>query len=206
MIDLGAFMRGALLGFAIAAPVGPIGVLCIKRSLNEGWRIGFISGLGAATADMFYGAVAVFGLTVITSFLVGLNIPLRLFGGIFLLYLGVKTFISRPAKESATVVASHNVWGAYLSTLMLTLTNPLTILSFTGMFAGMTAPNELLASLLLVLGVFCGSAAWWLFLSGVLGYFLHGRLDLSLLVWVNRLSGVIILTFAVVILIGLFSS
>ncbi|GAB4548342.1 MAG: LysE family transporter [Anaerolineae bacterium] len=206
MIDLGAFVRGALLGFAIAAPVGPIGVLCIKRSLNEGWRIGFISGLGAATADMFYGAVAVLGLTVIASFLVGISTPLRLFGGAFLLYLGVKTLLSKPAHESAKVVASRNAWGAYLSTLMLTLTNPLTILSFTGLFAGLTAPNELLVSLLLVLGVFTGSAAWWFLLSGVVGYLLHGRLDWGVLVWVNRLSGVVILIFAVVILFELFSN
>jgi threonine/homoserine/homoserine lactone efflux protein len=158
--------RGFLLGFIIAAPVGPIGVLCIKRTLTSGRLIGFISGIGAATADTFYAAVAVFGLSLIQELLIGSKLWLRLIGGLFLLYLGVRTFISRPAgtiRESQ--VSRAGLLASYLSTFLLTITNPATIISFAVFFAGLGFNNpggNYPTGILLVVGVFLGSAAWWL--------------------------------------------
>src|SRR5271155_5027941 len=127
--------KGIIIGFTIAAPVGPIGVLCIRRSLADGRKIGLATGLGAATADAAYGCVAGFGLTVISSFLVGHRFWLGLLGGLFLCYLGIRTFMSKPSGKAAEVRGS-GLFSAYLSTFFLTMTNPMTILSFVAVFAG----------------------------------------------------------------------
>jgi threonine/homoserine/homoserine lactone efflux protein len=189
-------LKGFLLGFSIAAPVGPIGVLCIRRTLAEGRAVGFVSGLGAATADAIYGSIAAFGLTVVSSFLTSQEIALRLVGGAFLCYLGVKTLLARPAEHAATVEGNGLV-GSYASTFFLTLTNPMTIFSFIGVFVGVgfvSGSSDLLSAALLVLGVFSGSAFWWLLLSGGVGLF-RSRFDLRALRWVNRVSGIIFMTF-----------
>ena len=196
MIDLSVFFRGLLIGFSIAAPVGPIGVLCIRRTLAEGRLAGFLSGMGAASADMFYGAVAAFGLTAVQDLLIGQSNWLRIVGGIFLLYLGIKTFFSKPS-EKAAESRRGGLFGAYLTTFFLTITNPLTILSFIAIFAGLrlgeTNGNYISASFM-VLGVFLGSAAWWLTLSTGVS-FLREKFTPAWLTWVNRLAGVIIFVF-----------
>ncbi len=199
------FLRGLVIGFSIAAPVGPIGVLCIRRTLVDGRLAGLVSGLGAATADAFYGSLAGFGLTLVSNFLVSQQRWLRLVGGLFLLYLGVKTFLSAPSDQSNLVVktGSRGLWSAYLSTLLLTLTNPLTILSFAAIFAGLglvETGGDALAAGILVLGVFCGSAAWWLLLSNGISL-LRKRVTGEMLRWVNRIAGVMILGFGVVALV-----
>jgi threonine/homoserine/homoserine lactone efflux protein len=206
-------LRGLMVGFSIAAPVGPIGVLCIRRTLAEGRAFGFVSGLGAATADAVYGGVAGFGLTFVSSFLVGQQAWFRLVGGAFLCYLGLRTFLSQPAKDVASTRTS-GLLGAYASTLFLTLTNPMTILSFAAIFAGLgpvLSPVEgsalgdgggsYLSAAVLVLGVFLGSALWWLLLSGGAGLFRH-KLDLQKLRWVNRISGAVIAAFGLLALLS----
>ncbi len=200
-------LKGLILGFAIAAPVGPIGVLCIRRTLADGKMNGFFSGLGAATADMFYGAVAAFGLTAIQSFLYGWQFWLRLIGGLFLFYLGVQTFASKPAESAAQVKERRGgLFGAYLSTVFLTLTNPATIISFTVIFAGLgfarTGGNYTSASFL-VLGVFLGSSAWWLTLSSIVGFF-RERFTSQWVVWVNRIAGAVIFGFGIIALVAAF--
>ncbi len=197
------FLKGLIVGFAIAAPVGPIGVLCIRRTLAEGRTTGFVSGLGAATADAMYGATAAFGLTLITDFLLGGASWLRLVGGVFLLYLGIKTFLARPA-EKAAVTRGGGLLRAYSSTLFLTLTNPTTILSFVAVFAGLGLGEGAggFTAAVLVLGVFLGSAAWWLLLSGTVGLF-RRKLSTGCLRWVNRVSGVVITAFGVLAISGI---
>ena len=197
------FLKGLIVGFAIAAPVGPIGVLCIRRTLAEGRTTGFVSGLGAATADAMYGATAAFGLTLITDFLLGGASWLRLVGGVFLLYLGIKTFLARPA-EKAAETRGGGLLRAYSSTLFLTLTNPTTILSFVAVFAGLGLGEgaDGLTATVLVLGVFLGSAAWWLLLSGAVGLF-RRKLSTGGLRWVNRVSGVVITAFGVLAISGI---
>jgi threonine/homoserine/homoserine lactone efflux protein len=190
------FLKGFVLGFSIAAPVGPIGVLCIRRTLTEGRAAGFASGLGAAMADAIYGSIAAFGLTVISNFLRSQEFVLRLVGGAFLCYLGVKTWLAQPAGRAATA-EGHGLVGSYTSIFFLTLTNPMTIFSFIAVFAGLgfvSGNNDLLSAALLVLGVFGGSAFWWLLLSGGVSLF-RSRFDVRALRWVNRVSGMIIMTF-----------
>lgn len=196
------FLRGLLIGFSIAAPVGPIGVLCIRRTLSDGRLNGFLSGMGAASADMFYGAVAAFGLTAIQDMLLGQSNWLRIIGGIFLLYLGVKTFLAKPSKQAAKAMR-NGLFGAYLSTFFLTITNPLTILSFIGIFAALrlgAADGNYSTASLMVLGVFLGSATWWLTLSTGVSL-LREKFTPALLTWVNRLAGGIILVFGLVALL-----
>jgi threonine/homoserine/homoserine lactone efflux protein len=198
-MELGLFLRGLIIGFSIAAPVGPIGILCIRRTLAEGRASGFLSGLGAATADALYGCVAGFGLTVISGFLVDQRFWIQLIGGIFLLALGVKTLRAVPA-ERAAAVSGTGLAASYASTLLLTLTNPMTILSFAGIFAALGVAEtggDLSAAARLVLGVFIGSAAWWLLLSGGVGL-LREKLSTGVLRSANLLSGAILLVFGIV--------
>jgi len=199
-------LRGLVIGFSIAVPVGPIGVLCIRRTLADGRAAGFAAGLGAATADGLYGAVAGFGLTVVSSALVGQQGWLRLIGGAFLCWLGARTFMARPAGEAAAPRGS-GLAGAYASTLALTLTNPLTILSFAAVFAGLGvggAGGDYGPAAVLALGVFAGSALWWLALSGAVGL-LRQRVTPRGLSWVNRASGTIIAGFGLLALLSLLS-
>ena len=198
-MELGLFIRGLIIGFSIAAPVGPIGVLCIRRTLADGRTSGFLSGLGAATADALYGCVAGFGLTVISGFLVDQRFWIQLIGGIFLLALGIKTLRSVPA-ERAAAASGTGLAASYASTLLLTLTNPMTILSFAGIFAALGVADtggDFSAAALLVLGVFVGSAAWWLLLSGGVGL-LREKVSSGVLRWTNRLSGAILLAFGLI--------
>jgi threonine/homoserine/homoserine lactone efflux protein len=190
-------VKGFAIGFAIAAPVGPIGVLCIRRSLAGGRWLGLATGLGAATADATYGAIAGFGLTAISAFLISQRLWLNLIGGIFLCFLGVQTFLSKPAKSSASVEVVPLI-PAYVSTLLLTLANPMTILSFVAVFAGLglAAAGNYFAAGLLVIGVFAGSAAWWVVLSTAVGGF-RSRVSDSWMRTVNRLSGCLILGFGI---------
>jgi len=190
-------LKGLAIGFCIAAPVGPIGVLCIRRSLSEGRQVGLATGLGAATADAIYGCVAAFGLTAVSSALVGHRSWLGLSGGLFLCYLGVRTFMSGPAARVAES-PGRGLLAAYLTTFFLTLTNPMTILSFVAVFAGFglgSSPNYLAAGVL-VTGVFIGSALWWLLLSGGVGL-LQSRIGSGWMQLINRLSGCIIFAFGI---------
>ena len=204
-MDLATFLRGLIIGFSIAAPVGPIGVLCIRRTLADGRAIGFASGLGAATADALYGAVAAFGLSLVTNTLVGRRLWLQIVGGIFLLYLGVRTWTAVPRDASGTAPSPGGLAAAWVSTFALTLTNPTTIISFAAIFAGLGLGRTVGgygAASVMVLGVFLGSAIWWLFLSVGVGL-LRSSLTPARLGWVNRGAGAIIAAFGVVALASL---
>ena len=203
-MDFNFIVSGLIIGFSIAAPVGPIGVLCIRRTLAEGRLHGLISGLGAATADAMYGCIAALGLTFITDVLVQQQVWLRLVGGAFLILLGVKTVLSKPS-EKAPSEKRIGLLGAYGSTFFLTITNPVTILSFVAIFAGIglgSAVADYGSAALLVFAVFMGSALWWLILSGIVSL-LRNRVTPLVLRWINRVSGAIIMGFGVLILISL---
>lgn len=189
--------KGIVIGFSIAAPVGPIGVLCIRRSIAEGQKVGLATGLGAATADAIYGCVAGFGLTAISNFLVGQRFWLGFLGGLFLCYLGVRTFLSRVSEEPMPV-RGGGLFSAFLSTFFLTVTNPMTILSFVAIFAGLglgRSPDYFNASAL-VGGVFVGSALWWLLLSSGASIF-GRRLGAGWMRSLNRFSGTVIFAFGI---------
>jgi threonine/homoserine/homoserine lactone efflux protein len=192
-MELNYLLKGIMIGLAIAAPVGPIGILCIQRTLRYGRKVGLMSGLGAATADGLYGLAAGLGLNILANFLVKYNGVLSFIGGLFLCYLGVSIFRSQPA-EAASGIESKGVIHAYLTTLFLTITNPMTILSFAGILAGVgiTEKADSMLVFIFVIGVFCGSALWWLLLSTIVSLF-RDKLNFLGLKWVNRFSGLLIL-------------
>jgi len=205
-MELAFLLKGLIIGFSIAAPVGPIGLLCIRRTLADGRACGLVSGLGAATADAIYGCIAGFGLTFLSSFLISQQVWLHLVGGVFLCYLGIKTFLAKPANQAAAA-KGDGLAAAYTSTFFLTLTNPMTILSFSAIFAGLgivSDHGDYISALLLVFGVFAGSALWWLILSGGVNAF-RAKLNPSGLQWVNRIAGVAIAVFGVAALVSLGS-
>lgn len=203
-MQIGLLVKGAIIGFSIAAPVGPIGVLCIRRTLSDGQPYGLVSGLGAATADALYGLMAAFGLVLITDVLVDQQLWLRTIGGAFLCYLGVRAFLSDAAAEEAKAWGK-GLLGAYFSTLLLTLTNPMTILAFVAILAGAgVTEGSVGVAAVFVLGVFLGSALWWLTLSVAVGL-LRGRLNAGVMRWANRISGVMIFGFGIVALVGAFA-
>ena len=190
--------RGFLLGFTIAAAVGPISLLVIRRTLAEGRLVGLVSGLGVATADATYGAIAAFGLGAITDLLVNARQVLGLVGGVFLLWLAWRTARAAPTEAAVVSERRGGLPGAYLSILGLTLTNPMTILSFGALFAGLGVTSGATGdAALVVLGVLLGSTTWWVVLTTVVGA-LRSRVTPT---WIHRInlgSGVVIGAFAIV--------
>lgn len=196
-------MQSFIIGLAIAAPVGPIGVLCIQRTLTYGMLRGFVSGIGAATADALYGCLIAFGLSALSELLLEVSDVLGLLGALFLFYLGIRVLKSSapPRFTGQYVNAYGGLLRDYLTTFVLTLANPLTILAFIGIFSGMDREMTGSASWITVLGVFAGSAGWWLILSGSVGL-LRASIKPDLFIWINRLSGCVIILFALRILLG----
>jgi threonine/homoserine/homoserine lactone efflux protein len=198
------FLKGVILGFAIAAPVGPIGILCIRKTFQFGRLSGLVSGLGAATADVVYAIIAAFGLTFISNFLLAGQSWLQGIGGIFLLYLGWKIFFAKPSGKEKSV--SHNtLFNDFISTFFLTVTNPMTILSFLAIFAGLGLSNierNYFEAAALVLGVFLGSTLWWLLLSEGVTFF-RKKMSQKVMFWINRIAGMVIAGFGIAALITL---
>jgi len=192
------FLKGLGFGLLLAAPVGPIGVLAVRRSLADGFLPGVTGGLGTATADAFYAAVAAFGLTAVSAFLVAQQDAMRLLGGAFLIWLGFAAF----RRGAVQAVAAERRMGAglvgiYLSTFALTIANPATILTFLALFAGLgivQASGGASAGGILVTGVFLGSLLWWVFLCGVVSL-VRARVTPEAMIWINRISGIILAGF-----------
>ncbi len=203
-MDTALFLKGIVVGFLVSVPVGPIAVLCIQRTLNEGKIQGIVSGLGAATADAVYGFFAVSSLTFISKFLIKEQMWLRLAGGIFLCYMGTRVFRSRLVRRAASGNNADH-FGNYVSAFLLTLANPAAFLAFAAIFAGLGVVQIKLhrfPAVLLVGGVFIGSGFWWFILCGVTGVFL-GKLGYDRLAWLNRVSGIIIAGFGLLVLLSL---
>jgi threonine/homoserine/homoserine lactone efflux protein len=188
-------LKGAFLGFLLAAPVGPIGLLCITRTLRSGWLAGFVSGMGAATADTFYACVAAFGIKTIISAFSAVSQPLHLVGAAFLCYLGYVNLTSRKAPPANATPGL----AAYASTVALTLVNPATIFSFMAIFAAAMGPGSsggTPGALLLTGGVFVGSTLWWLLLASLAGA-ARTVLAAPAIALISRISGGVLIGFAV---------
>jgi threonine/homoserine/homoserine lactone efflux protein len=206
-MDIISFLKGLVIGFVIAAPLGPIGILCARRTLTHGRRAGFFSGMGASTADVLYGFIAAFGLTFVSNFLYSYQFSLRLAGGAILCYLGIKTFVEKPEMKylSSILRKKKRHAGMYTSTFFLTLTNPMTILSLAAVFAGFGITGtrgSVLSAAVLILGVFLGSVLWWLFFIGVFTVF-QRQFKQHELQWINRIAGLIITASGVLALASL---
>ncbi len=185
------YLPGIVVGISIAAPVGPIALLCLRRSLTAGRLVGFVSGLGAATADTLCGAVAAFALTQLLAAVDRFHATLQAGGGIFMVVLGVTILRAPPAQSDFTPAHARNLRAAFCSTLLLTLANPMTILSFAGVAAAL-GPKVIGSTrwegTQFVAGVFTGSALWWLFWSATAGW-CRQHLGPNTLHWINRFAG-----------------
>jgi len=190
-------LKSFILGFSVSAPVGPIGLLCIQRILSRGRTAGFMTGLGAASANLIYASIAAFGFSVVSSFLVEQQLILRGIGGLFLLYLGIKTFIKKPSNHAANL-EDESVFAMFLSTFFLMITNPVTILNFVAMFAGLgfeQSSTSRLVAVTLIGGVFLGALTWWIILSYVVSLFRNRiRPHLSR---VNKIAGLLIILLGI---------
>jgi threonine/homoserine/homoserine lactone efflux protein len=207
---IGLAIRGLVVGFTIAAAVGPISLLTIRRTLAHGQVYGLVSGLGVATADASYAGIAAFGLTAVSGLLISGRVALGLVGGLIIVAIGIRTIRSHPG-EAASSTERPGLAAAYGSIYALTMTNPMTILSFAAVFAGFgfaAGATSFLDAAILTLGVWAGSSLWWVVLTTVVGW-LRGRASTRGLVWVNRISGSALVAFGLVaigIAIGLASS
>jgi threonine/homoserine/homoserine lactone efflux protein len=197
--------KGLILGFSVAAPVGPIGILCINRTINKNFAAGFASGLGAATADLIYGLIAGLGLTAISDFLINQKFWIQAIGLVFLVYIAIKTLMKKEKDIEFNSLADKGLLKDYLSTLLLTITNPMTILFFIAVFASLGLSktiNGFYPVIQLLLGVFIGSGIWWMFLC-VLTNKLKKTINKKVLRKIDLISGILILFFGLLILIDL---
>jgi len=200
-MDFEFLLKGLIIGFAVAAPVGPIGILTIKRTLNEGHLSGFITGMGAAFADTLYGMIAGLSLTAVSAFLVHEKFWLKLIGGCVLLILGLKTFLSKPITNQS-VIDRKSLFSNFITTFFLTLTNPATIFAFLAIFAGFGLDSSNIshtASGMLILGVFLGASLWWLTLSYVVST-IKSKITPYKMNLINRISGIVIIVFGLIAL------
>lgn len=198
------FLKGVVIGLSMAIPVGPIGILCIRRILMEGRLSGFVSGLGVATADAVFGAIAGFGFTFISDFLISQQLWFRLVGGLFLCTLGLKVSCAKLV-EWDMPSGGKGLLSNYISFFFLTLTYPMTLLIFLGIFAGLgigDTKGYYGSIAVLVLGVFSGSMLWWIILSSAIGS-LRDKLNIHGLKWVNRISGILLMIFGLAVLLSL---
>jgi threonine/homoserine/homoserine lactone efflux protein len=202
-MDLTFIIKGILIGFAMAVPLGPIGIICIRKTLTEGRIRGLVIGMGAATADMFYAAIAAFGLTVISDTLNEHRIWIRLIGGALLLFLGIRTFLAKP-KDPKLQINGSSALRSYLTTIFLTLTNPFTIFAFIAVFATLGLGNGLsyLSATILIVGVFIGSLLWFVILSSGVTFF-RKKLDMTGLRWVNKIAGILIIISGIIAIVSL---
>ncbi len=198
------FLKSLLLGLAIAAPLGPIGTLCINRTLAQGFWVGLVGGLGTALADGIYATCAAVGYTVFTQTLHAIDTPLHIFGGLVMIVLGCKEFLSKPSKAVYTPSRS-DLLGIFTLTFALTLSNPMTILAFAALFAGLglafaTPPMQ---ATCVVAGIVCGSLFWWIFLCSFVAS-IKQHLTQNFSQWILRLSGSVLLLFGMYALFSHF--
>jgi len=190
-------IRGIATGLIIAAPVGPVNVLCIQRTLGKGWKSGLISGLGAAAADTIYGAIAGFSITLVIDFLLKEQFWIRVLGGFLLIAIGIVYFFRKPIElKEKKEESTHS---DFVSTFLLTLTNPTTVLSFIAVLAtmGMREQRTVPLTLLLIAGIFVGSMMWWLLLTGIV-YRLRRTIKQQTMCWMNRIAGFAIGAFGII--------
>jgi len=201
-MDAEMFWKGVLVGFMMAAPLGPMGIICMKRTLSQGKKSGFVTGLGIATIDTLYGSVAALGIAFVAAFILIHKIVIQSIGILILLYLAIEVFREKPKDIVIPKSITKNLVKDYGSAAILTLCNPITILSFIGALAAVDIVNNLGQDLplTLVLGIFIGSMLWWSILSVALGSVSH-TLTKQQMLFINKIAGGIILLFTLALFI-----
>ncbi len=189
------FWKGIIIGLMVSIPLGPIGVLCIQRTLNKGRKAGFVSGLGAAAADTFFALIAGLGISMIIAFLKAQHVYFQVIGGAIIMYLGMHIFYTNPVKQLRLQRLNPNRLSQdFLSVFFLTVSNPMAIFFFLAMFAGVnlaSGPMNIFFVGLVVSGVFLGSASWWFLLTTFVNIFRH-RFRLKSIWWMNKVAGIVI--------------
>jgi threonine/homoserine/homoserine lactone efflux protein len=206
-MDILLLVKGAIVGFLASIPLGPVGVLCIQRTINKGKTSGLYSGLGAAVVDMLYAVVAVLGLSFIIKFIEEQAIYFQFMGGIVLFILGIRIFYTNPVHQ----IRKHrrkksNLIEDFFSVVVLTLSNPLAVFLFIAAFAGMgivTANKTWFDSGLLIVGVFLGATFWWFLLTRTVNAF-RKKFRLKQLWWVNKIAGAVIVLFGFFTVLSIF--
>jgi threonine/homoserine/homoserine lactone efflux protein len=204
MSELTLFLRGVVIGFSLAVPVGPVGILCIRRTLAHGDKRGFFTGLAAASADAIYGAVAAFGVTLVSDFITAELVWFRLLGGIMLIALGLRTYRSHPERDPAPSNGSNHT-GIFVSTFILTLTNPMSVFAFAAVFAGLGSAvigHTTIDRFSLVAGVFLGSFLWFGLLTTIVHIFKE-KIQTDGIILINKIAGGIIMFFGAVAFLSL---
>jgi len=196
-----------LIGISVSAPLGPIGVLCIQRTLNKGFKSGFISGIGAASADIIYAIIAGFSITYISDFLIEYQTYIRIIGGAFLILVGIRISISNPAKQVRKLrIKGNNYYKDYITSFLITVSNPITILAFGAFFATFNMIDKNAGNfpiVIMIITVFGGALLWWVSLISVVTVF-KSKIRLRNLLWINRITGVLIVLFAIFVIISAF--
>ncbi|MBN9542277.1 MAG: LysE family transporter [Alphaproteobacteria bacterium] len=181
---LNSFIKAVMIGFAIAAPVGPIGILCIRKTLESGLKGAILVGLGASIALSIYGLIAGLGMSAITNILIEKEGVIKVVGGLLLLYLAYRECNTKPSNKEASVKAKSDLQ-TILAVTFLTLTSPMTIISFIGIFASInTGAIAILDVIIMVLGIFVGSMCWWFILGGVISKIKHKLPE----IWLSRIK------------------
>ena len=206
-MELELIFKGVIVGLLVSAPLGPIGVLCIQRTLNRGLISGFISGIGAAVADTIFAIVAALGLTIVVNFIQQQHFYFQILGGLFVLYIGIKIFYTNPIKQlKLQRLGKTNLSQDFFSVLLLTLSNPAAIFLFVAIMAGMQVANDKLSFiqiLILVVSIFVGASLWWFFLSTVANRF-RKRIRLRSIWWMNKITGTAIFAFGLFLIVSVW--
>ena len=206
-MEVGFLIKGLIVGFLASIPLGPVGVLCIQRTINKGRIYGLFSGLGAATIDSFFALVAAFGLTYIINFIEEQQFYIQLIGGVVIIILGVKIFNTNPIKQIRRHRKKKNkLIEDYFSVFFLTLSNPLAIFLFVAAFAGIgivSSDDSNVKSFLIISGVFLGATSWWATLTFFVDLF-RKRFRLKQLWWINKIAGLLIIMFGVAAMLAVF--
>lgn len=202
-VGLLMLFKGVLVGLSVSIPLGPMGLLCINRTLHKGHRSGFLSGMGAATADTIFAVIAILGIGYVINFIEQRQLIFELLGGLMVLLFGIRVFLQRPRSE-AVVIHHKGLLKDFLSVLFITLSNPVAIFLFAALFAGFNLAGGDSVSVLLVPGVFLGATLWWFMLSSLVSYF-KTHIQSGLFRMLNRLTGGLIAFFGLLTLLHAFT-
>lgn len=207
ILEINILYTGIIIGFAVSAPVGPVAVLCLQKTLSKGFFAGLFAGLGAASADMFYSIVAGFSLTFISDFLIDNQFYIRILGGAILVLLGIKILRTDTAKQIRNQRREGSRFFAdFMASFAVTISNPITILAFITIFSSVNvinADSSNISIILLILSVLAGSMLWWLFLVGIV-FFFKKRVRLRTLWWINKIMSILIILFAIFVMLSVF--
>ncbi len=201
------FVKGIIIGLLVSVPLGPIGIMCIQRTLNRGYMAGFVSGLGAAAADIIFAIIAGFGLTIIINFIEERHLYFQILGGLFVLYIGYRIFNTNPVKQLRLQrLNKARLSQDFVSVFLLTISNPIAIFLFIAIMAALKVANDLLSFFelsILVAGIAGGAILWWFVLASIANRF-RERIRLKSIWWLNKITGSVVFLFGLAVILSVW--